>query len=729
MTSSFVGPERFEVVSPARLGTLIGQGWEPAALSLVVWEPDSSQAYLLVQEEIDLLLDRTRRGEHVETILAGFDPVPVIEPGARPQGRAIVVDGDRPTGVWVPTEASGGGGVGGEGGGEEEEASSEEERLEGELGEAPEAEPPHWPGEAPPPAAAAPPAAGPPLPRSATGGAGPTQPSRFRRRLRGLPSLATRRTRRPRDEAQDQETPTGAGEATIRRTPHLDVPDELVKAAGSKFTVSVRVDSRPFESGEEGTDVVIEAPPDVRRVKVGVLLLVSEHFQVEGEEYGSLTIERELPQSASLEFRLRVADEPPDRPAGIQALFLYHGRSCGQVGRQWDWQSLGASAPAAEPEGEAPASLPVHVDAKRPDLSVFITAPVQDGLHFKCAVETPLLPGYEEARSKKFGLPEKAETWVRGKFRWLTDEDLDSEERRYALEEIGQELFDAAPELFREVLWKMIDAGRPPMSIYIASVEPTLPWELMIPNRPPDKKPDVLKPLGVEFAVGRWTRSDSKSPPQLMPIRDSLVVAPVYEGEHALDSGAEVELVTGRLNGTEIKPATRRQVERHCRETPASLLHFVCHGEADVDGDDAIELNDEELMSSSWVRANKAMRSMCAERAPLVFINACETGQLVHSIAGGAGFPFAFATIGARAIVAPLWPVDDDLARSVAEQLYTSALKPGAPPLAEILRRIRERAYVEDDADTFAAYCFYGDPLAKLQLIPAAGDSGSKNEQ
>ena len=88
-------------------------------------------------------------------------------------------------------------------------------------------------------------------------------------------------------------------------------------------------------------------------------------------------------------------------------------------------------------------------------------------------------------------------------------------------------------------------------------------------------------------------------------------------------------------------------------------------------------------------------------------------------LAGGAGFPRSFGTIGAHGIIAPLWPVDDGLARKVAVELYTEALKPEAKSIAEILRRIRRRGYEKEDADTFAAYCFFGDPCARLELIAA----------
>src|SRR4051794_23669633 len=63
--------------------------------------------------------------------------------------------------------------------------------------------------------------------------------------------------------------------------------------------------------------------------------------------------------------------------------------------------------------------------------------------------------------------------------------------------------------------------------------------------------------------------------------------------------------------------------------------------------------------------------------------------------------------MGARAVIAPLWPVDDEQAHEGALELYRRGLEPDAPPLAELLKQLRARAYEETNPDTYAAYCFY----------------------
>lgn len=310
---------------------------------------------------------------------------------------------------------------------------------------------------------------------------------------------------------------------------------------------------------------------------------------------------------------------------------------------------------------------------------------------------------------------------MRRKLESLTDPRSTAGQRRRALRRIGFELWDAAPKLVRDAFWELYDSDEPLKSIYIASAEPNLPWELMIPNRPPtgDERPDELGPLGVEFAIGRWTRGDSESPPQQIPVRDAFIVAPDYQGQ-PLDTARERELLEERFNGTRVHPSILDFLSYYFASNHASLVHFACHGTARANGDDAILLEDGQLLLAAEVRADKGFRALCRSKAPFVFLNACEAGQIVPALGGGAGFPFAFAMIGARAILAPLWPVDDQLAKEVASELYEEALAADAPPVAEILRRIRARAYAQPDADTYAAYCFYGDPLARLELVSDA---------
>ncbi len=515
--------------------------------------------------------------------------------------------------------------------------------------------------------------------------------------------------------------PTDPTDKSFRRTPHLEAPAALPKSAGDVITVRVRTDAASMDENEDGEDVVIEAPGDVERVHVEVELVMSSHFRAIGESHSSLTISRDTPESESISFQLEISDEAPARPAGLLALFTYRGRPCGHVSRVWDWATDSREAPALPGHAIAAASLPVHIDSMRPDLSVFVTAPSgDDGMHFACGVQTPLLSKYSTTVTADYNLSLRAADFVSSRIRRLFDVDLPAADRRNRLEEVGYEFWKASPPTFQEAFWELIDAGTLPKHIYIASQEATLPWELMIPHRTVNGLFEARKPLGVEFAMGRWTRADTSSPPQRIPVRQSAVVAPRYDEKRTLPyARAEADFVEEHLNGTIVSPATIQNLDSYFGSSSASLIHFVCHGTTNVEDDDAVYLDhDEELRSTSLLRL-RGFRSLCRSRAPFVFINACDSGRLTPSLVGGAGFPLAFSELGARAILAPLWSVDDKQAHQIALTLYTAALSQGAQPVAEILREIRARAYDEDEADTYAAYVFYGDPLATLTLLPS----------
>jgi CHAT domain-containing protein len=80
---------------------------------------------------------------------------------------------------------------------------------------------------------------------------------------------------------------------------------------------------------------------------------------------------------------------------------------------------------------------------------------------------------------------------------------------------------------------------------------------------------------------------------------------------------------------------------------------------------------------------------------------------------GAGGLASVFIELGAGAVVAPLWSVKDTIAHEIALKFYTEAKANGSAPLAGILQRLRAKAYDATIAeDTYAAYCFYGDPLA-----------------
>ena len=160
-----------------------------------------------------------------------------------------------------------------------------------------------------------------------------------------------------------------------------------------------------------------------------------------------------------------------------------------------------------------------------------------------------------------------------------------------------------------------------------------------------------------------------------------------------------------------ISPALVKNIDSTLAQGGTTLLHFVCHGKAGFP--QAISLEQDREQLSSWdVRALQGFLDSFPKARTFVFLNACEVGRTMPALVGVGGFGNSFVEIGSSAVVAPLWSVDDDIAHKVATEFYRAVVNSPTIPFAEVLRRIRANGYSGEADDSWAAYCFYGDPSA-----------------
>ncbi len=268
----------------------------------------------------------------------------------------------------------------------------------------------------------------------------------------------------------DAEEEGGPGrEDTFRRTPHLAAP---TLAAADRGTTG-----RGHRLAGPAPDGRGRVRPGRRRGHGGgrrggrarQSLVASEHFEPLQQAHRTMTIRRGIAESTPVTFRLRIAKHPPQRPAGLLALFTHHGRPCGNVSIAWDWDTTGKTADRL-PGHLSASSLPVHAGAESPDLSVYITAPCgDDGMHYVCGVRTPLLTPYDRTVSEPYNLPIRAAEPRQAGYEPLFDERLSAQDRRLRLKELGIKLWKASPPHFQRVFWELIDSGQQPRSIFIAS--------------------------------------------------------------------------------------------------------------------------------------------------------------------------------------------------------------------------------------------------------------------
>ena len=125
-------------------------------------------------------------------------------------------------------------------------------------------------------------------------------------------------------------------------------------------------------------------------------------------------------------------------------------------------------------------------------------------------------------------------------------------------------------------------------------------------------------------------------------------------------------------------------------------------------------LENPDLLDAQQLRALPGFTHACRTHKRLVFLNACEVGRTVPGLVGAAGLAWSFIDIDASGVIGTLWSVDDHTAHEVAQRFYRALTDKRGTPFAEALRQIRADGFTANGEDTFAAYCFYGDPLACL---------------
>ncbi|MGD0129444.1 MAG: CHAT domain-containing protein [Terriglobia bacterium] len=510
----------------------------------------------------------------------------------------------------------------------------------------------------------------------------------------------------------------------IRRVPHMDLPDGVPSKAGDTFGVVVYADDQPEREGEESAEIVLEGGKD--EYKLQVLLAVPPGMSVDGPDSLPLTITAAAPRSTDATFKVKVDQQvPAELPRAITAYFSYNGRPSGRV-----------TVLIGKREGELdlpPNSIRFPLTVRPPDLTIRIIAKaINDDRQFTCIVSTPHLAKYKP-RADKAGvsgdwtLKKTAPDVVNGALRRARDQGVGPRQRVAALCAAGIDLFDASPAVFQEVFWNLVDGRKPLETILIVSEEMTFPWELMIPNRKGEE--DWKYPLGAVFQIGRWITRAHDAPRQALALSDAYVIAPKYIGDRELKSAPqEIQTLQACLSAAlceEIEPPDVDTIDDRLKARATTLLHFICHGETVRAGDpEALDTTDQYIvldndkpLSAREIRGLEGFKEACRRTHPLVFLNACEVGRPAPALLGTGGFADSFIRLDASGIIAALWGVNDTIASKVAQAFYDQLREKKRVRCAEFFRDVRKLAYDRKTGeDTYAAYCFYGDPWAEVVI-------------
>ena len=293
-------------------------------------------------------------------------------------------------------------------------------------------------------------------------------------------------------------------------------------------------------------------------------------------------------------------------------------------------------------------------------------------------------------------------------------------------EELGRLIANQIPELFWDLLRQVHAIARGEgrdATILLLSAESYVPWELALVEPPLDPARPPL--LGAQAVVGRWIlgrRGPVLPPPDSLKVHRMAVVVGDYghtarwrplpfaleEGEELVSSYSAVRL---KAQADELDALFEARLPG--ASPGAEAVHFACHGTGDPARLQAAIILEPDGRPLNYL-AIGARRLGSAHR-PFVFLNACQVGSAADMLGQYSGFSGVFLNAGASGFVAPLWSVDDQVAKQVATDFYRRAF--GGEPVGSILRDLRSQTSLAAGAvpeATYLAYVFYGHPQLML---------------
>lgn len=415
---------------------------------------------------------------------------------------------------------------------------------------------------------------------------------------------------------------------------------------------------------------------------------------------------------------------------GVRANFYLNKRWCGSGERNLDVRRDSfIEALSNIPLPDVPpwrANLTLEADALPSDLIVRIMKGNSPKEFVWVCLSPHLEFGPAEGSDRTWLEDEDAPAFVRNTFgsyanvKSLNDLEMDN------IEGIGEEIYRITPPYFRDCYWSLwreaVSKGFVFDSVLIVTEESCVPWELMRLSdtvRAPDVKAELL---AIRHSVGRWLARESASLRQNIEVKNVAVSSSTYEnvavnpklpwvaGEHRL---------LRKTYEAEDVPLTSHDLKHFFEEGSAQALHLACHGQMLIKNANASVLvmeDNPQNLQARWI-ARREVYEGFGRQHPFVFLNACEMGATAESLSLVAGFPAAFLGAGASALISPLWEVNDEHAKEVAEEFYLNAFVEGeGKPLGVVLRDLRAR-WKQEQHLTFLAYVLYGDPMARVNYV------------
>lgn len=282
---------------------------------------------------------------------------------------------------------------------------------------------------------------------------------------------------------------------------------------------------------------------------------------------------------------------------------------------------------------------------------------------------------------------------------------------------IGQGLFaELFPPALQKEYWRLKalrEAGQL-RSLVIISDEPWAPWELIKPFWYDETQDQVHEDgfLAETFELARWLPKRGLAPD--VDVSAARLVAPALNLAY---SELERQFFAGlQQKGLDVgQPlGLRTEVLATLQSARIKLLHLAAHGNVRHENinESPLELDNREYLRPSDLVGQRTV-ALRRER-PLVFLNACHSGQIGFALTGLGGWAEKMVgDIGVSAFVGTLWEVNDLLAAKFAIRFYEQLM--AGQTLGQAFQAARRYIHQLAPANsTWLAYTLYADPNARV---------------
>jgi hypothetical protein len=534
----------------------------------------------------------------------------------------------------------------------------------------------------------------------------------------GALKRATKRT------SDKKATSNNSGTSLFHRVPHM-----WVQPVGTQeeYVVTVFADMTPPDRGSLVENIRARVPRHLAKFEIAVSLDCSAHFAINGPGRDRLVFWRDRPESDFAQFLVSLTNPRNPEPMYVRALFHYNGRPSGKITRfvnynvktkRLSWARSRSRKRTSNVEhvmipNDVPTSnISCDFNASSSDIRIEVLKTAKnDGRTFKLRCYTPVGDW-----KGLWVLDKQSDEFVREHMSNFVE--ADSKNTLATLQGAGIEFWNSVTKDARNCLTRAFESCKI-RTISILSEEPFVPWELMIPI---DIGLDPVPCLGVAYSMGRWITGDFRSPSQALSMKTAFIVAPEQSG---LDlAKREAAFLKKLLPGSsQIKPVSFSGLDRSLRKSKHDVVHFICHGEGT--GTPTLRLDPEDVVTASQVISMKGFLT-AFRMHPFAFLNSCEVGRPVRNLAGIGGFANSFLRMGAAGVVAPLWSIDDTVAEKACKIFYRKVL--AGKTIGEAMQNLRSQAF-RLGVETYASYCYYGDPGARVRSTRQRTRSDSRSNE